>query len=231
MGKKRKNKNTVSNNISPENVEALKALKNELKIEEEANDEYNKFYVPVNNSEIKTCSNQEILKRISDNKFELLDEINVSNVMSDLIQLQLNRINEIIASYYTQLSYTDMITNDIKHLIENTNFSAAQGYDLAKALQIVLRKRRVIKEDINLLCELRKKLLLEDSNLMELNKFASNLQEKNISNRCNMITYKFRILKDADPKLRYIRSMVDELLNKNNEESVNYENANDESFE
>ena len=54
-----------------------------------------------------------------------------------------------------ECSRIDGLREDLLHLIENTSLNAYQGYQCAKALQLVSQKRRFIKNELQLLESLK----------------------------------------------------------------------------
>ena len=94
----------------------------------------------------------------------------LEKIKNELDTLEIRREN-----YDKQLSYYDKEINDIKHAIEFEKFNAARGYYLAKELNIVLQKRRVLKENMEELCIFEK--IMKESNEDLLNSSIEKIRD------------------------------------------------------
>ena len=79
-------------------------------------------------------------------------EFTVSEIQKALALLRDLTNPNIKETLYKELSRIDMEIVDIEHKIEMTNFNAYEGFKLAKELQIARRKRREIKDNLEVLC-------------------------------------------------------------------------------
>lgn len=73
---------------------------------------------------------------------------------SDLLSI-LNNIETEFVQCSNELSKYDKMQQDILHKIEDGNFNAAQGYKLAKAIQNIRVQRRIVKNEIEPLIQLK----------------------------------------------------------------------------
>lgn len=234
MSKKR-NKNKVSNGIKDDQLESLKSLKEELKVKEEPkpvekpretvlyNDVTNPRFkckevhrdvlIPITvMKENGIRKNEEILEKNKEQNLGVYIKLETKDLLKQFVEYQVNQVVLLLDNLNDQLRYVEMILNDIRHIIENETFNAAQGYDLAKSMQIVLRHRRNIKDDIEKLETMKKSLINETVNVVDLNRSLMVKEANQKAERNTMDSYKFRVLEGADIRIRHIRSMVDELL-------------------
>jgi hypothetical protein len=64
------------------------------------------------------------------------------------ISVIINTADSEYKAFSKQLSLIDLETQDILHIIENENFNAVQGFQLAKQLKEVRVRRRAIKQNL-----------------------------------------------------------------------------------
>ena len=74
--------------------------------------------------------------------------INELQSMSDRIKNELEKMNKLQSRYDKEIS-------NLYHKIELNNFNAAEGYYFSKDLQTILRKRRMVKLEIQKLTSLQ----------------------------------------------------------------------------
>lgn len=77
----------------------------------------------------------------------------VTDLMADLERATSTKAHDELSA---ELSRLDTTQSDILHLIENTNFSASEGYIYAKMLKEVREKRRNIKNKMTCLADTRR---------------------------------------------------------------------------
>lgn len=94
-----------------------------------------------------------------------------------------------------ELSKLDKLTSDILHKIESGTFSASEGYNYAKTLQLILQKRRKLKNELQPLTQLQ--------NVIEGNEMSTKINKTKIkilkfNNICKQgaAAYNFRVLKN-----------------------------------
>lgn len=104
-----------------------------------------------------------------------------------------------------QFSKINMEQQDLLHYIENDNLSASQGYIYSKALQEVRKKRRVIKNELDILENLKKSFV--DKHYNNLKSITGNLIKENEKLQLVLInkTYSPRVISKEDVKLYCVK--------------------------
>lgn len=92
-----------------------------------------------------------------------------------------NNINEDFKTLSNELSQADLSQQDILHMIENENFNASRGYELAKMIHDTRNKRREIKNELEPLNNLKTNFI--NRNLQPLNNTI-----KTVMNKDNLLT-------------------------------------------
>ena len=113
----------------------------------------------------------------------------------------LNRITEVVnqadneyKALAKQLSRLDLETQDVLHFIENENFNASQGFNLAKQLKEIRIKRRAVKQNLELL-----QVLLSNIDKPKLASVNKKLQNK--TQQYEGCTYSPKIIKSLFPAM------------------------------
>ena len=106
-------------------------------------------------------SAENVLANRGDSKYEVSVirhyQVNVDPDIAmdiDVIQQFIDIVQDALDRYDTLVQLEKDVDNqqlDIEHYIEDTNFSACTGFNLAKRLQEIRRKRRLIKQRIKIM--------------------------------------------------------------------------------
>ena len=107
---------------------------------------------------------------------------NITNIM-----ITIDAEYEILCN---RLSNKDKIENDLLHKLEFETFNASTGYKLAKALKVNRTERREIKNELELLTELRALTHSYDNGLNKLSTKIGSIEHKQ-----NVSKYHPRVLK------------------------------------
>jgi len=87
-----------------------------------------------------------------------------------------NSINSDFSHYSEELSQADLYEQDILHIIENGGFNASEGYKLAKMIYDNRQKRRLIKNELEPLQQLKNNFI--DQNMKSLDNAHQNVIRK-----------------------------------------------------
>jgi prefoldin subunit 5 len=111
----------------------------------------------------------------------------------DIIIKEINNINEKKKHLKEELSMYDKQISSIYHELEVSKINACQGYKVAKRLQEILRKRRVVKNQLNEINTFFQSI--EINNLLKkLEKTRKNV--KNLINNQNKVIKDYGVLKN-----------------------------------
>lgn len=109
------------------------------------------------------------------------------------------KINDQYNETVKEESRIDSIRDDIFHHIENNTFNASQGYKYTKALQLIAKERRVIKQERATLQCLQNSLSPMQNKILDISKKAINIYEiKNKQIERGSEGYSPRVIKSID---------------------------------
>lgn len=110
-------------------------------------------------------------------------------------------IEDDLNTYNQEKSELEGLELDILHIIENDNFNAAQGYQLAKMIKDARMRRRDLKHEIEPLVTLKRNFI--DQNVNQLKGTLKSVinQDKQLTELKANKVYKPRTLKTTNLKL------------------------------
>ncbi|MGL5717119.1 MAG: hypothetical protein ACRCX2_29145 [Paraclostridium sp.] len=127
------------------------------------------------------------------------------------------RIQDEFKESTKELQRLDLMKEDVLHHMENNNFNANQGYKYAKALQVISKERRIVKNEYVVLHSLNQrieslndKILKVASNTLKQHKKVKHIYSKGHD------AYTPRIIKSLDKN--DVLNQVIEILNDNKQE-------------
>lgn len=88
------------------------------------------------------------------------DDVSFESFKETVVKLDslVKGIHKKVKSLENELDVCDKESQDILHMIELSNFHASKGYNLAKDLQVVRKKRRRVKDELDALSAIKKTL-------------------------------------------------------------------------
>ncbi len=95
------------------------------------------------------------------------------------------------------VSVCDREIIDIEHVLELTNFNASEGYNYARAIQTVKKRRRRLKDEIELLTPLVEAIKELTVKQGELNRMIGEVRKVKMNH--DKRTYRMRVRHDLQP--------------------------------
>lgn len=120
---------------------------------------------------------------------------NVNLMINDLIEI-INKVNNEYDNYKNELAKLDKMKSDVLHIIESKdNMNAAEGYKYSKALQLICKERRSVKNELSAMQYLITKTKLNNNSIKDTaNNCIDVLNKKNALSSKGIEVYTSRVL-------------------------------------
>lgn len=137
---------------------------------------------------------------------------NANSILNDLIEM-INKVNDEYNYYKSELGKLDRMRSDILHLIESKdNMNVVQGYKYSKALQLICKERRSVKNNLSAITHLMHKTKLDNNSIKNTAEHCiSILNEKNEISNKGIESYTSRIVDVVNSD---VLESVKDILNK-----------------
>lgn len=156
--------------------------------------------------------NKTEFKQVLKDGIEPAERLTADGFIAEMMDAQISYINKRIHELNISTAYYDTLLSDIRHVIENSKFTAAQGYKLSAIERNIMKERRKVKLDAIAYSEIKNAMLKNDFSLTELHVYAQKIIDVHDKIfECDNVNkvYKFRTIDPA--KDRGLDKIIEDL--------------------